>query len=166
MDDFESRAASGKVVSILYTLTSSKGEVLDSSGPEPMAYLHGYDNIVPGLEAELAGKQAGDKLRAVVQPADGYGEILDGSTRELPRDAFPPELLLKPGVQLAAQGPDGELIPLWIAEVKEDCVVIDLNHPLAGEVLTFDVEVVGIRDATEEERDHGHPHSSGSNCHH
>ncbi len=155
------RATAGKVVSIHYTLTSSAGDLLDRSGDEPLAYLHGHENIVPGLERQLEGKAVGDKLKAVVEPAEGYGEKLPGGPQPLPRDAFPEDLELEEGMQLAAQMADGQVVPLWIAKVEGDQILVDPNHPLAGETLTFDVEITEIRDATEEERTHGHVHGPG-----
>ncbi len=161
----ETTVAADKVVTIHYTLTSEEGEVIDKSGSDPLEYLHGHQNIVPGLERQIAGKSMGDKFRAVVEAAEGYGERMPDARQEIPRSAFPADAPLREGIQLAAEGPDGQLIELWVVEVGEQAVVVDLNHPLAGQKLTFDIEVVSVRDATDEERSHGHAHGDGHHHH-
>jgi len=153
-----------KVVSIHYTLTSGEGQELDSSaGGEPLAYLHGADNIVPGLERQLEGKSVGDKLRAVVTPEEGYGEHSGMSPQPVPRSAFeggePQE-----GMPLLLEDDEGNEMQFWIAEVQDEVVLLSPDHPLAGVTLCFDVEVVDVRDATPEELMHGHAHSG--NHHH
>jgi len=160
-------AADDKVVSIHYTLKDDDGDVIDSSsGGEPLDYLHGHGGIVPGLEAAIAGKKVGDKFQVVVPPAEGYGEPSGAPPRPVPRDAFPDEVEPEVGMQFFAQGPDGEPTPVWCVEVDDDVIMIDFDHPLAGQNLHFDVEVVGIRDATSEEIDHGHPHGPDGHHHH
>lgn len=162
-----STAGDGKVVSIHYTLKDDDGDVVDSSsGGEPLDYLHGAGNIVPGLEAAMIGRGIGDKFKVTVAPADGYGEVVGGGPRAVPRSAFPDEVELEEGMQFFVRGPDGEPFPVWVAGVKGDEVLIDANHPLAGENLNFEVEVVGIRDATKEEVEHGHPHGPDGHGHH
>jgi FKBP-type peptidyl-prolyl cis-trans isomerase SlyD len=158
-------ASADKVVSIHYTLTGDDGQVLDRSGDTPLTYLHGHDNIVPGLEREIDGKSVGDKFRAVVVPADGYGERLADGEQEVPRDAFPEDAEVSAGDDFAVDGPDGELIPVWVIEVLDDHVRVDFNHPLAGKTLTFDVEVVSVRDSTADEQAHGHVHGHGGHHH-
>jgi FKBP-type peptidyl-prolyl cis-trans isomerase SlyD len=154
----------GKVVSIHYTLTASDGKVLDKSGAEPMAYLHGRGNVVPGLEREIAGKSVGDKFRAVVEPEDAYGSRNEDGVRTLPRDVFPEGAEFTPGEQFGAQTDSGKVLMLTVVRAEDDKVVVDTNHPLAGETLTFDIEVAEIREATAEETAHGHVHDGG--CHH
>lgn len=161
MNDSSERIATGKVVTFHYTLTSSSGVVLDKSDADPLPYLHGAGNIVPGLEKEMEGKAAGSRFRAVIEPADGYGEHDPDGELEVPREAFPKDAPLEPGIQFAAEQPDGELVPLWVTEVSDNHVTVDRNHPLAGEQLTFDIEVVSVRDATTDEREHGHVHGAG-----
>jgi FKBP-type peptidyl-prolyl cis-trans isomerase SlyD len=157
--------ADGHVVQIHYTLKDDTGVVLDSSeGDEPLAYLHGADNIVPGLEAKLTGRGVGDRVSVKVAPADGYGERA-GEPQPVPRDAFPDDLELEEGMQFVAEDDDGELVPIWIAGVEGDVVVVDRNHPLAGVTLNFDVQVVDVRDASPEELEHGHPHGAGGHHH-
>ena len=153
------RVGDGKVVLFHYTLTDVEGHELDSSqGDEPMCYLHGAANIVPGLEEALEGKEVGDKLSVEVPPEKAYGERQETDPQPLPRDAFPADMTVEVGMQFFAEGPSGEPTPIWIERVEDDAVYIDVNHPLAGETLRFDVEIVRIRDANAEERDHGHPH--------
>lgn len=152
------------VVSIHYTLRDAKGQVLDSSsGGEPLVYLHGHENIVPGLEDALEGKSIGDKVAAVVAPEDGYGEKT-GEVERVPRDAMPPDVEV--GMDLLAEDEDGEVIPFWVVAIEGDEVVVTPDHPLAGVELHFDVEVVALRKATGEELDHGHPHGPDGHGHH
>lgn len=156
-----------KVVQVHYTLTNGEGEVLDSSnGADPLSYLHGAHNIVPGLEKEMTGRTAGDSFKVTVPPAEGYGERSDVALQGVPRDQFPEDAELLEGMQLALQDDQGNMIPAWIAKVGKEMVTIDLNHPLAGVTLVFDVEVVGLRDASEEELAHGHPHGPDGHHHH
>lgn len=161
MSNEANQVAADKVVSIHYKLTSDEGKVIDQSGEQPLDYLHGHENIVPGLERQLHGKNEGDKLNAVIPPEEAYGKRVDDAQKELPREAFPDDAPLEPGAQFAAQGPDGNLIPLWVLKVDDEQVLVDLNHPLAGETLNFEVEIVGVRDATSEEKEHGHVHGEG-----
>lgn len=153
----------GKVAIFHYTLTDDKGQVLDtSSGREPLAYLHGHGNIVPGLEDQLEGKVAGDKFQAIVNPEDGYG-VREGGPQPVPRSQFPPGLEIRKGIAFEAHTPEGEVVPLWVDRVEEDTVWMDANHPLAGVTLHFAVEIVRVRDATKDELAHGHPHGLDGN---
>jgi FKBP-type peptidyl-prolyl cis-trans isomerase SlyD len=153
--------AKDKVVSIDYTLTNDDGEVLDTSiGAGPLSYLHGYGNIIPGLEAALLGKTAGDRFTAKIAAAEAYGERDDQLIMEVERSFFPEDEDLEAGMQFQANTEGGSLI-VTIVEVGDDKVKIDGNHALAGMPLTFDVTVVEIRDAEPEELEHGHPHSAG-----
>lgn len=151
--------AENTVVSIHYTLTNDAGETLDSSREreEPLAYLHGHGNIIPGLEGALAGKQSGDKLDVTVEPGDGYGERHDALIQEVPKEAFQGTDELAPGMQFQAQTEAGPRI-FTITGVEGEQVTIDGNHPLAGQRLHFDVEVTDVREATENELSHGHVH--------
>ena len=157
-----STVAADAVVHIHYTLTLDSGEVVDSSqGREPLAYLHGHGNIVPGLEEQLNGRVVGDKLKAVVSPEKGYGERDPRGVQQAPRSAFPPDIDLQPGMQFQAEGPDGTPTMLTVSGVEGEEITIDLNHPLAGQTLNFDIEITEIRAATEEELGHGHVHGPG-----
>lgn len=156
--------AAGRVVSIHYTLRE-KDEVIDSSGgDEPMEYLHGAENIVPGLEEGLTGRSVGETLRVRVEPEKGYGRRDEQAVQQVPREAFPPDAEIEIGMQFLAEGPQGERIPVWIVAESQDEVTVDANHPLAGKVLDFEVSIAGVRDATPEELEHGHPH--GDDCGH
>jgi FKBP-type peptidyl-prolyl cis-trans isomerase SlyD len=161
------KVADGKVVTVHYKLSIAGGEqVVDTTADEePMSYLHGAENIVPGLERQLEGRQVGETVQAVVTPDEGYGERDEDALQQIPRDAFPDDLELETGMQLTAEDEDGELMPLYVTEIHDDHVVVDTNHPLAGETLHYEVTIVGIRDATDEEREHGHAHGEGGHEH-
>jgi|SRR5690554_1160013 len=160
--------ADDKVIIIHYTLRNSKGEELDTSiGGEPMPYLHGADNIVPGLENQLTGKSVGEKLTVEVTPEEGYGLAEGEGPMPVPRENFEPGVELEVGMNFMAEGPGGQPIPLWIAKIEGEQVYVDTNHPLAGETLYFEVEIVGVREALPVEIAHGHPHGlTGSEHHH
>jgi FKBP-type peptidyl-prolyl cis-trans isomerase SlyD len=150
------------VVSIDYTLRGDDGNVIDSSdGAEPLFYLHGHGNIVPGLEAALTGKASGDSLDVVVQPQDGYGARDPERVIDVPRDRMPEDLTPEVGQVIGMQTPGGHTIPLTIVSVAEETVKLDANHALAGETLHFSVTVREVRSATEEELAHGHVHGPG-----
>jgi FKBP-type peptidyl-prolyl cis-trans isomerase SlyD len=156
----------GKVVTLHYTLRDSAGNELDSSGSdEPIQYLHGIGMIVPGLEEGLSGKRQGEKTKVIVKPEDGYGERDPRGIQEVSRDTFPPDAPLEAGLEFEAEGPDGDPILATVVSVAGDKVTIDLNHPLAGLTLYFDVSISEVRDATAEELAHGHPHGAGGHSH-
>ena len=147
------------VVSIHYTLTNGEGDELDSSvGQDPLVYLHGAGNIIPGLEVALVGGSAGDRLDVTVQPEDGYGEVDPDLIRRVPRDAFEGIERVEPGMQFQTQGPNGQVMRVTVRETDDSGVLIDANHPLAGQTLYFSVSIEGVRSATEEELAHGHAH--------
>ncbi|MFM2005598.1 MAG: hypothetical protein RLZZ09_1253 [Pseudomonadota bacterium] len=155
-----------KVVSIHYKLTNDAGDILDSSeGQEPLAYLHGLGNIIPGLENALSGRALGDKFSVTVAPADGYGERDNEMVQSVPKSAFQGVDQILPGMQFQAQSPEGMQL-VTVIDVDGDEVILDGNHPMAGITLTFDVEVTEIRDATAEELEHGHVHGPGGHHHH
>lgn len=156
-----------KVVGFHYTLRNGKGEELESSnGGEPMAYLHGAENIVPGLERQMVGHKVGDTFEATVPPDEGYGVRDPASSQAVPRGSFPSDVPIEVGAQFTAEAPDGSMMPVWVTAVDDKSVTIDRNHPLAGETLNFKIEVVSLRDATREEVAHGHPHGPGGHHHH
>jgi FKBP-type peptidyl-prolyl cis-trans isomerase SlyD len=151
--------SSNSVVSMHYTLTNPTGEVLDSSqGKDPLAYLHGHGNIIPGLEKQLEGKVAGDKLVAEVPAAEAYGEPSDDLIVEASRKQFPDDVDLQPGMRFQAQTPQGPRIA-QIKSIKGEMITVDTNHPLAGVDLKFDVEILEVREASKEEIEHGHVHT-------
>ncbi|NIB41976.1 peptidylprolyl isomerase [Pseudomaricurvus alkylphenolicus] len=149
-----------KVATIHYTLKNEQGETLDSSeGQEPLAYLQGHQNLVPGLEQALEGKSVGDKLSLVVAPEQGYGDKDPELIQELPRSMFGGIDNIEVGMEFHAETAQGMQI-VEVIDVEEDTITIDGNHPLAGVDLHFEVEVMEIRDATEEELQHGHVHGA------
>lgn len=146
------------VVSLHFTLTNDQGETLDSSaGGEPLTYLHGAMGIVPGLERELLGKAVGDQFVVVIRPEDGYGEINENLIDEVPRASFGEIDQIEVGMQFQAGDPDGNTRLVTVKAVGEGTVTVDANHPLAGQVLHFDVTIEEIRPATQEEIELGHP---------
>jgi FKBP-type peptidyl-prolyl cis-trans isomerase SlyD len=159
--------AADKVVLIHYTLKNDAGAVLDSSADgDPLAYIHGHGNLVPGLERELEGKPVGEKLNVKIAPADGYGERDQKLIQRVPRRSFGSVSNLKTGMQFQAQTSDGHTRVVTVTGIQGDMVTVDGNHPLAGEHLNFEVEIREIRDATEEELAHGHVHGPGGHHHH
>ena len=154
-----------KVVHIHYTLTSEEGEVIDSSeGHGPLAYIHGHGNIIPGLENALLGKMAGDKIKVTIPPEDAYGPRDENLIQTVPIDAFHGVDEILPGMQFHTETPNGvELVT--VIDVQDGYVSLDGNHPMSGLTLNFDVEVTDVRDATEEELDHGHVHGEGGHHH-
>ena len=159
------QAMKDKVVSIDYTLTDGDGNTLDTSeGRGPLAYLHGAGNIIPGLETALEGKTSGDAFKVTVPAADAYGERDPDLVQPVPRDRFPDGADIEVGSQFQAQTAAGART-ITVVEVKDGEVVIDANHPLAGQSLTFAVEVVEVRDAEPAELQHGHPHGPGGHEH-
>lgn len=153
------------VVSIHYTLKDDAGEVMDSSeGHAPLDYLHGENNLIPGLESELQGKVAGAKFQAVIAPKDGYGEVNEDFIQTISKQMFQGVDQIEPGMTFTAQGDGGVQRQVRIVNVEGDDVTIDANHPLAGKTLHFDVEIVDVREATAQEVEHGHVHH-GSHDH-
>lgn len=156
----------GKVVGLAYVLKDSKGQTLDESkAGDPFVYIQGANQIVPGLENALEGLTVGAKKDVVVSPEDGYGEVNPGLKLTVKRSQFPGATDIQPGMQFQAQGPDGHGMVFSITDVQGEDVTIDGNHPLAGQSLHFSVEVLSIRDATQEEMDHGHVHGPGGHHH-
>ena len=155
------KIANDLAVAIHYTLTDESGETIDSSaGAEPLTYLQGHANIIPGLERELEGCTVGDKKVVTVQPADGYGEHDENLVQAVPREMFSGVDSIEVGMEFQVQGPQGEQF-VEVTEVSEETITVDGNHVLAGKVLKFDVEVVDVREATQEELEHGHIHGEG-----
>ena len=142
-----SSVVEGSIVSIEYTLTDDQGKVIDTNiGKDPLTFIHGAGQIVPGLEKELLGLKAGDRKKVQVRPEEGYGMPNPNAFQEMPRDSIPSEAQ-KAGTTLRAQAPDGRAMAVRVHEVKEKTVVVDLNHPLAGKTLNFDVTIKDIKAA-------------------
>jgi FKBP-type peptidyl-prolyl cis-trans isomerase SlyD len=153
------------VVSIEYVLRDDQGDVIDSSeGDEPLAYIHGHEQIVPGLENALAGRIKGDAVDAVIAPKDGYGDHDDELIIRITRDELPPEMVPEVGMEIGAEDEDGEQMYM-ITEINGPELTLDGNHPLAGKTLHFAVKIVDVRMASKEELLHGHVHGSGGHHH-
>lgn len=155
-----------KVVSFQYTVSdSATNEVIDSSeGNDPLTYLHGARNIIPGLEQALEGKGHGDQFEVTIEAADAYGERSEDRVQQVPMEAFQGMEKVEPGVAVSAQTEQGQ-IDMVITEVDGDQVTVDANHPLAGKALKFEVTVESVRDASAEEIEHGHVHGPGGHDH-
>jgi FKBP-type peptidyl-prolyl cis-trans isomerase SlyD len=155
----------GKVVGMNYILKNSNGQELDRSDPlEPFCYLHGFDNIVIGLENALSGLKVGDKKSVTVEAREGYGEIIEELIMTVDRANFPADTVLTIGMQFQAQL-QNQLVPFTKKNIDGDKINVDGNHPLAGEKLFFEVEIHSLRDASGEEKEHGHPHGPGGHSH-
>jgi len=159
------KISSDLVVSFHYTLKDEVGAIIDQSDDEPMAYLHGHGQIVPGLERELTGKSAGEKMVVHVLPADGYGEYNAALVQKVPREAFSAIPNLQVGMPLATRTRSGGHAQVIVREIGPDAVTVDGNHPLAGKDLFFDIEIVEVRAASEEELAHQHVHGPGGHHH-
>jgi FKBP-type peptidyl-prolyl cis-trans isomerase SlyD len=147
------------VASIHYTLTDNAGEILDSSeGSDPLSYLHGAGNLIPGLEQALVGKTSGATLQVSVAPEDAYGDVQPELVQVVPAQAFQGVEKVEPGMAFEAHDPQGNARRIVVRHIDGDQVTVDANHPLAGVPLNFDVRVVDVRDATAEEIAHGHVH--------
>ncbi len=157
--------AKNTVALIEYTLTDDSGEVLDTSKDRgPLGYVHGVGSLIPGLETELEGKTGGDAFKVRIEPEKAYGERVDEMVQAVPRTEMPPEADITLGMQFQAQTPSGAHV-VTVVEMDDDTVTLDANHPLAGVSLNFDVKIVEVRPATEEEIEHGHPHGPGGHEH-
>ncbi|HHX15257.1 MAG TPA: peptidylprolyl isomerase [Fibrobacter sp.] len=145
------KIAPNSVVSMHYTLTSDEGATIDSSaGREPLEYIQGQRMIVPGLEKAMEGHSAGEKFDVKVSPAEGYGERNDSAVQEIPLTAFQGAEKVEAGMSFYAQTPAGPM-PLTVVKVSETHATVDANHQLAGKNLNFAIEVISVREATEED---------------
>ena len=150
----------GQVVSMEYSLRVD-GKVIDSSaGGDPLEYLCGAGNIIPGLEREMEEMTVGESKNVVVAAEDGYGEVDEEAFIEAPRSEFPDDMPLKPGLEMELTGPEGHPMYARVESVEGETVTLNMNHPLAGKELHFEVKVVGLRAATDEEVEHGHAHGA------
>lgn len=153
------------VVEFHYTLRSESGEELDSSRErQPMAYLHGAGNIIRGLEAAMEGRTAGDHFQITVPPEEAYGVRKEANVQRIPLKRLGKIARPRPGQVLGLQTRQGP-VQVTVVKVGKFNIDVDANHPLAGQVLNFDVEIVSVRDATEEELSHGHAHGPGGHQH-
>jgi FKBP-type peptidyl-prolyl cis-trans isomerase SlyD len=141
----EAQIREGSQVALEYTLSDEAGTVIESNkGKQPMSYIHGKSQIIPGLEKELSGMKVGEEKKIQIKPEDGYGPVNPDAFQEVPKDKLPPEAL-KVGTMLMAQGPQGQGIPVRVHEVKDTTVIMDFNHPMAGKTLSFDVKISEIK---------------------
>lgn len=154
------KVAKDKVVSIEYVLKDKDGNVLDASNGQPLAYLHGHGQIIPGLEKALEGKEVGEKLTVTVPAAEAYGERVEQLVQAVPRQLFQGVDTIEVGMRFEAQSEQG-VHSVEVTKVEGDTITVDGNHPLAGQDLTFEVEIKDVRDATEDELAHGHAHGVG-----
>lgn len=155
----------GRVGLFFYELRNDAGEVIDASAEHPMAYLHGANNIIDGLEAALEGKSAGDEVDAVIAPEDGYGLAREDAVQSVHRNNFPKDMELSVGMPLQAEGDGGKRMTLWVTEIQGARVKVTSNHPLAGVTLHFHVKVAEVREASAEELVHKHVHGPGGHQH-
>lgn len=155
-----------KVATLHYTLKDNEGNILDQSEDGSFVYMHGSLNIIPGLENALTGKKAGEDLSVKVSAEEAYGPRNEEQIQEVPKEMFEADTEITAGMQFHAQGPGEEMVMVTVTEVRDDVVVVDGNHPLAGMELNFDVKVVEVRDATDEEQEHGHVHAADGDCGH
>lgn len=163
MSDGKNQVADNVVVSLEYVLhLDDKSEIDSSEDGSPLLYLHGYQNIIPGLEEQLTGMNVGDEKDVVVPPNLGYGDRKPESVVEYPRDSFPPSMNVEVGEPVMLRDDQsGEQQRAYISEIHPDTVLLDFNHPLAGETLHFHVKIAGLREPTQEELTHGHVHDGG-----
>lgn len=158
--------ADGHVVTLHYRLTLDDGSIADESfGGEPLVYMQGSHNIVPGLERQLVGKEVGTKCDVKVPAAEGYGDYDPTLDQTVQRSTFPKDAQLTVGVAFQAQDQNGQPVTLWIRNMSGDEITVSPNHPMAGQTLNFSIEVLEIRDATAQEKQHGHAHGPGGHNH-
>jgi FKBP-type peptidyl-prolyl cis-trans isomerase SlyD len=156
------KVENGKVVSFSYKLYGKDEDVIveQTEKGQPMQYLHGNNNIIPGLEKAMEGMSAGDEKEVRVLAAEAYGEYNEELLFSVPKENFPQDTALAPGMQFQTETDDGSMV-VTVKEVTDDTVVVDANHPMAGENLKFDIKIEEVRDATPQETEHGHVHSHG-----
>ena len=154
-----------KVVLMHYTPKNDAGDVIDSSdGGDPLPFLQGHGNIIPGLESALEGSKVGDKLDVSIKPEEGYGLRMQDAIQEIPSSALQDVDEVKVGMQLQSQDQDGTFL-VTVTKIEDDKITVDANHPLAGETLHFSVSIESIRKAEAEELSHGHVHADGNHHH-
>lgn len=158
--------ADGMIVTMDYTLTLDDGQVADSTQDgTPLTFLAGGGRLLPAFESALIGLVAGDEVDITLAPVDGYGEYDEEAFEEVPIDQFPADHAIEPGMAIGVQDSSGEVYDAHIEEINDDIVVLNYNHPLAGETLHFQIKVLDVRPATAEELEHGHAHENGHHHH-
>ncbi|MBP9853549.1 MAG: peptidylprolyl isomerase [Candidatus Omnitrophica bacterium] len=157
--------ADKKVAQFHFSLKNDQGEILDSSkGETPLGYIHGQNNLMPGLEKALAGHKKGDKFSVKLDPEDAFGSYAEELIKEVPLNEFENPKELKPGTKMQVHSQQGDQI-VTVLDIVGETVRVDFNHPFAGQTLQFDIEVLEVRDATADELSHGHLHGDGGCCH-
>jgi len=160
------KVSKDKVVLMHYTLKNDTGDVIDSSkGGDPLPFLQGHGNIIPGLESALEGSKVGDKLDVSIKPKDAYGERMKDAIQEIPSSALKGVDEVKVGMQLQSQDQDGNTFLVNVTKIEDDKITVDANHPLAGQTLHFSVSIESVRKAEAEELSHGHVHAEGHHHH-
>lgn len=158
----ERRVEDNMVVSLSYKVRLDDGQLVDFSEDEPFQYIHGQGTIIPGLEEALTGMQPGESKQVTIPPERAYGERVEGATQWIPRAAFPTDETLVTGMIFQVESEEGQLVPIFVKEIEKDRVLVDYNHPLAGETLHYAVTIEDVRPATEEELAHGHVHGGAT----
>ncbi|MFW5696783.1 MAG: FKBP-type peptidyl-prolyl cis-trans isomerase [Phototrophicaceae bacterium] len=146
----------GMVVSLAYRLLMDGQEIETADADDPLDYLHGAENIVPGLERALTGKSTGERLTITLSPEDAYGEYDEDNVESVAREDMPDEV--EAGMEVVIEDDEGYMYEATVKEVSDDAVILDFNSPLAGKTITYEVEILGMRQANPDELDHGHPH--------
>lgn len=154
-----------RVVTMHYKLTDDAGLMLDESQDNPLLYIHGTNSLIPGLEKQLEGKTVGDNIIAKVPPEEGYGPIMAQLIQNLPKDTFQGVDNIEVGMEFEASNENDEKMIVRVDAVDGEEVTINGNHPLAGKTLNFDVNIIDVREASEEELGHGHVHGEGGHQH-
>ncbi|MDA3810889.1 MAG: peptidylprolyl isomerase [Spirochaetaceae bacterium] len=153
------------VVSMHYKLTDESGQLLDASKEQPLSYIQGTNSLIPGLEKELEGKTIGDQVITTIPPEEAYGPVMPQLISNLPISTFKGVEKIDIGMEFEASNDNDEKMIVRVDAVNDDEVTINGNHPLAGKALSFDIKIVDVREASEEELSHGHAHGAGGHQH-
>lgn len=156
-----------QVVTIHFTVKDELGEIVDQTeSNQPFSFLSGKNQILPALEEEIGNMIIGSKKNITLKPSEAYGEYMPEAVQIVNRKDFPPDMELEEGMNFMANTPEGNQVPFIVTQIEGNNITIDFNHPLAGETLLFDVELIDMREATQEELAHGHSHGNGDGHHH
>lgn len=153
------------VVLMEYSLRVNEEEIDSSKGQPPLEFLAGHGNIISGLEREMIGMKVGESKDVVIAPAEGYGEFDDQAYMDVPRSAFPQDMPVEEGLELSVRDDAGQARYARVDGIEGEIVTLNFNHPLAGDELHFNIKVVGLREPTGEELEHGHVHQAGGHSH-
>lgn len=162
----EAVVGTNKVIGLIYTLKDTDGELIEErASDDPLMFIQGADQLLPGVEKAIAGQKVGYKTEVRLTAAEAYGDYDDSLVAEVDRGDFPKEMEIQVGMKFETEGPDGEMLLVEVVEIEGETIVVDGNHPLAGVDLHFILEVKSVREATEEEIEHGHVHGEGGHLH-